>query len=210
MRLFSIVKSVFQVVVLLLVVSSVQASNGLEQMKRFLNGVTTLQANFEQTVFDQETQRVIDSSGVFSLKRPGQFRWDYTQPEAQQIVADGRQIWLYDPELEQVSVQSQDTALQGTPAMLLIAGDSVEKHFTVQDLGERDNTGWVELVPRSEESQFARILLAFSDDQLQSMEMVDKFGQITRFHFSDINTHPQFASRFFVFEAPDNIDVYSR
>lgn len=196
--------------VLCLVASSAQASNGLEQMHRFLGSLTTLQANFEQTVFNQETQQTVSSSGVFYLRRPDQFRWDYTQPEAQQIVADGRQIWLYDPGLEQVSVQSQETALAGTPAMLLISGDAVEKHFSVMDLGERDNTGWVELVPREEESQFARILLAFADDELLSMEMVDKFGQVTRFRFTDIENNPQFTSRFFEFEAPANTDIYNR
>lgn len=203
----------FRIVPLLVFIawtSALSAANGRDQMNRFLQDLNTLQANFEQTVFNENTRELVASEGVFYVRRPDQFRWDYISPENQQIIADGRQIWVYDPELEQVSVQSQATALTGTPAMLLISGDPVEKHFSVMDLGERDGQGWVELAPKDEESQFSRILLAFSENQLISMEMVDKFGQITRFHFSAIENNPVFTSRFFEFEPPLNIDIYNQ
>ena len=134
----------------------------------------------------------------------------FSQPEQQQIIADGRQIWLYDPELEQVSVQSQSKALAGTPAMLLVSGEPVEKAFEVFDIGSRQEMVWVELVPRDQESQFTRILLAFADNELRRMEMADKFGQLTKFRFYDIRQNPKFDDWFFRFERPENVDVYNQ
>ena len=150
------------------------------------------------------------SEGMLYMQRPRQFRWDYLEPEKQQIVADGRQIWLYEEELEQVSVQSQDKALAGTPAMLLTGGDTLEQHFEISDAGQRQGMDWVELIPRSEEGQFTHILLAFLDGELRAMEMSDKFGQITRLHFYDIDRNPRFDDWFFRFERPENVDLYNQ
>jgi outer membrane lipoprotein carrier protein len=186
------------------------ADESAGQLQRFLNGLTTLEAKFEQSVLNQEHTQAVRSQGVFYLQRPNKFRWDYSEPESQQIVADGRQIWLYDPDLKQVSVQNQESALQGSPALLLIGGDPVENSFEVIDIGRRQNMHWVELIPRDEESQFVRILLAFTDDDLRRMEMSDKFGQVTRFQFHDIKHNPIFKSTFFQFVPPHGTDIYSQ
>jgi len=195
---------------LLLIVAPVSASSSLQQMERFLTDMQSLQAHFEQSVLDPQQRQAARSQGVFSMQRPGRFRWDYSEPDKQQIIADGRQIWLLDPELEQVSVQTQEGALQGTPAMFLIGGDPVEKHFEVVDIGDSQGFAWVELIPRDKESQFIRVLLAFHDNLLQRMEMTDTFGQITRFQFYDIQQNPTFKPGFFVFTRPDYYDLYQR
>ncbi|MCW8889983.1 MAG: outer membrane lipoprotein chaperone LolA [Sedimenticola sp.] len=193
---------------MLLAVTTAAASNSLQQMDRFLTDLQSLQASFEQSVLDPQQQQAARSQGLFSMQRPDFFRWDYTEPEDQQIIADGRQIWLLDMELEQVSVQTQETALKGTPAQFLIGGDPVEKHFEVIDIGESQGFAWVELIPRDKESQFVRVLLAFSDNLLHRMEMTDAFGQITRFQFYDIKQNPTFERNFFVFKRPDAFDLY--
>ncbi|MET0092193.1 MAG: outer membrane lipoprotein chaperone LolA [Sedimenticola sp.] len=184
------------------------AGSGIEQMNLFLKEVKTFRAAFEQSVLDEDHLHAIRSQGMFYLQRPGQFRWDYTEPEAQQIIADGRQIWHLDPELEQASVQGQESALRGTPAMLLITGDPVERHFEVIDIGQRQGMGWVELIPRHEESQFTRVLLAFADNELRRMEMADKFGQITRFQFFDIERNVEFENDFFRYFPPAGLDLF--
>lgn len=192
----------------LLVSMSSYAGTGIDQMNRFLKDVKTLQANFEQSILDEEHRSAVRSQGVFYLQRPGKFRWDYSEPEDQMIVADGRQIWHYDPELEQASVQTQRTALKGTPAMLLITGDPVDTHFEVIDIGDRQGMGWVELIPRDAESQFTRILLAFVNDELRRMEMADKFGQVTRFQFYEIEHNPEFKGGLFQFIPPTGLDIF--
>lgn len=93
-------------------------------------------------------------------------------------------------------MQNQESALQGSPAMLLISGDPVENSFEVIDIGRRQNMDWVELIPRDAESQFVRVLLAFVDNDLLRMEMADKLGQVTRFQFYDIHHNPSFKSTF--------------
>lgn len=186
------------------------ANTGLQQMDRFLTDLQSLQASFEQSVLDPQQRQAARSQGLFSMQRPNLFRWDYSEPEKQQIVADGRQIWLLDPELEQISVQTQETALKGTPAQFLIGGDPVEKHFEVIDIGDSQGFAWVELIPRDKESQFVRVLLAFSENLLQRMEMTDAFGQITRFQFYDIKQNPSFKQGFFVFTRPDAFDLYQQ
>lgn len=190
--------------------STASANTGLQQMDRFLNDLQSLQAGFEQSVLDPQQRQAARSQGLFSMQRPNLFRWDYSEPDKQQIIADGRQIWLLDPELEQVSVQTQDTALKGTPAQFLIGGDPVEKHFEVIDIGDSQGFAWVELIPRDKESQFVRVLLAFSENLLQRMEMTDAFGQVTRFQFYDIKQNPSFKSGFFVFTRPDAFDLYQQ
>ena len=94
--------------------------------------------------------------------------------------------------------------------MLLVSGEPVEKAFEVFDLGRRQELAWVELIPRDEESQFTRIQLGFSDNELRQMEMADKFGQLTRFRFYDIRQNPKFDDWFFRFERPENVDVYNQ
>jgi len=195
---------------LALVSTATHAASGITQMKQFLSALTTLQARFEQTVENQDSGQRTDSKGTFYLRRPNQFRWNYEQPEEQQIVADGRQIWLYDPELKQVSVQSQYKALRGTPAMLLVSGDPVENAFLIKDAGSSDGLDWVELIPRDQESQFQRILLGFSDNELRRMVMDDKFGQVSRFRFFDIRHNPTFNSTFFFFDPPEDVDLYNQ
>lgn len=207
---FHFIGRVSSAVSILLISCSALAGNGVEQMKHFLQQVNSFQAGFEQMVLEADQQQALRSQGQFYLQQPDKFRWDYSEPEPQQIIADGRQVWLIDPELEQVSVQSQNTALKGTPAMLLIRGEPVEKHFEVIDIGDSQGLAWVELIPKEQESQFIRILLAFSNNDLQRMEMADKFGQVTRFQFYDIQHNPKFKPDQFVYEPPLYFDTLSQ
>jgi outer membrane lipoprotein carrier protein len=119
------------------------AQSGPQQLEAFLKDLTTLKADFQQTLQQDDEQTAYTSSGVFYLKRPGQLRWEYTAPSEQLIVADGDRIWLYDIELEQVSHRSQAAALVGTPAQLLSDQAPVSDHFQINDLGETDGLNWV-------------------------------------------------------------------
>ncbi|MCB1758475.1 MAG: outer membrane lipoprotein chaperone LolA [Gammaproteobacteria bacterium] len=197
-------------VTLLLLVHPLHADEAGSRLSRYLQNLTTLEAEFEQSVLNENLSQAVRSQGIFYLQRPDKFRWDYIEPERQQIVADGRQIWLYDPELEQVSVQSQQSALKGTPAALLISGEPVSNSFELIDIGRSQNLDWIELIPRDPESQFVRILLAFANDELLRMEMADKFGQVTRFQFHEIKRNPEFRSTFFKFVPPENTDIYNQ
>ena len=185
------------------------AAGAVDRLDRFLNGLDTLQADFIQTVTGTE-QGTTQAKGVFYLSRPNRFRWEYNAPEPQSIIADGRQIWLYDPELEQVSVQNQARALRGTPAMLLIDRGSVGESFEVSELDTVDGLTWFELIPRSEESQYERIRLGLRDDQLNRLEMRDKLGQRVSFQFLAVRSGVSLEDGLFEFEPPPGSDLYTQ
>ena len=184
------------------------ADAGKMHLNVFLDNLGTLQAKFEQSVLDQSHNQAERFQGVFYLRRPGQFRWDYSEPYEQLIVADGDRIWLYDSDLDQVSHRSQKDALSGTPAQLLSDASPIEDNFEVIDIGKSQGMAWVELIPRDKESQFVRILLAFMGKELRRMEMADQFGQITRFQFYDIQRNPALPDELFEFVPPEGSDVY--
>ena len=186
-------------------VSQAFAVSGKEQMETFLDGLVTLKADFEQRVWSgSQGQR---SVGILYLQRPGRFRWDYRTPD-QSVIADGRRIWLHDRELEQVSYQGQERALEGTPALLLVDTGPLENHFRIQEMGPHQDRHWVELLPIQEESEFTRILLGFRSNELQELEMTDKFGQVTRFNFEHVERNAEIDPALFVFRPPPGMDVF--
>ncbi len=194
-------------VLLIYPISMLQAAEGQDLLKQFLQGLTTLQADFQQILEQPDNGGVYTSSGTFYLKRPGQLRWEYNPPNDQLIVADGKRIWLHDRELEQVSHRSQKAALEGTPAQLLSATGPVDQHFELKKLAVEDGLSWLELLPRDEDAQFSSVRLALADNQLVRMEMSDNFGQITRFFFMNMQRNPVLDEALFDFTPPPQIDL---
>ncbi|MCU7856817.1 MAG: outer membrane lipoprotein chaperone LolA [Candidatus Thiodiazotropha sp. (ex Lucinoma borealis)] len=192
---------------LLTLTQTIWADDGPQQLELFLKDLNTLQADFRQTLEQQDDGSVYISHGVFYLKRPGLLRWEYDAPGEQLIVADGDRIWLHDIELEQVSHRSQQAALKGTPAQLLSDLAPITDHFQVNDLGEQDSLSWVELLPKEKEAQFASVRLALNDNRLQRMVMVDNFGQTTRFFFDNVQRNPTLNDALFKFVPPSMIDL---
>ncbi len=185
-------------------------ANGKARLDAFLDGLTTLEARFEQSVLDTENNKTGLFRGVFMLQRPGRFRWNYDAPYEQSIIADGRDLWIVDADLEQVTQQRQKSALKGTPAALLAENLDIDSEFELVDIGTRQEMEWLELIPRGEDSQFVRILLAFDGNQLMRMEMADKFGQITRFQFFDIVRNAELDPALFKFERPPAYELYAQ
>jgi len=195
---------------LALVAGPAWAGEGRTRLDNFLHGLHTFKANFEQSVLDTENARTGLYRGVFYLERPGRFRWNYVSPYEQSVIADGRDVWVVDKDLEQITQQSQRSALKGTPAQLLSDTEAVDKHFEIVEIGPSQGLEWLELLPRDEDSQFVRILLAFDKDTLKRMEMSDKFGQITRFHFSEAKRNPTLSAKLFEFHRPDGFDIFTQ
>lgn len=184
------------------------AASGMQQLQHFLDGLSSLRAGFEQSVANANRSQENRARGVFYLLRPDRFRWDYLEPFEQQLIADGRQVWAYDPEIEQVSVQLQDQALNGTPAQILASDAPLATHFEVTEIGVQGAFEWVELIPRDEDAQFTRILLGFAEDRLERMELTDRFDQLTRFRFFDLERNPALDPELFVFDPPESYEVF--
>ena len=192
---------------LLLIFSEVYAGQGPKKLNDFLHDVDDVRAKFEQSILNTETSETGRFQGVFSLSRPNKFRWDYTEPYPKVILADGKTLHIIEDELQQVTYISQDRALKGTPASILISQKDIDDKFEIIDIGESQGMDWVELIPRDEDSQFTRILIAFLADELRRMELADKFGQITRFQFYDVERNPDFEENAFVFKRLQGYDV---
>jgi outer membrane lipoprotein carrier protein len=186
---------------------SLWAESGINQLETFLEDLKTLKADFRQTLQQPDYDQVYASNGVFYLKRPGQLRWEYQTPSEQLIVADGDRVWLYDFELEQVSHRNQKAVLDGTPAQLLSGTGPISQHFEVNELGVESQLTWVELIPKSKEAQFSRVRLALQESRLERMEMLDNFGQVTRFFFDNMERNPELDDELFEFEPPPLIDL---
>lgn len=198
----------FLLLLLLLCSGSLLADDGARaHLDRFLDGLKTLRAEFAQEVIDTETNQVSHSNGVFYLSRPDRFRWVYEGDYPRYIIADGTTIWLVEEDLEQVSQRSQKAVLEGTPAGLFARKLDLDKEFEVQEIGQRMGLSWLRLRPRSEDSQFEQILLAFEGDKLSRMEMADRLGQVTRFDFFKIQRNPPLQDALFHFVPPPGYDI---
>lgn len=179
----------------------------VQRVEGYLSTVQSLEGEFQETIVDDASNLVDEARGKLYLQRPGQFRWDYSEPYLQSVVSNGKKVWVYDSELEQVTVKTLDSSLDDTPAMLLSSTQPVEDTFLVGDLVEKGGIEWVELKPKTAEAVFASVRLGFAGDELDVMELVDNFGQTTRLQFSAVVKNPTLDGALFEFTPPPGVDV---
>ncbi len=180
---------------------------GYSLLDEFFNGLRSLQSDFTQTVQDSRNNVTDASSGTLALKKPGKFRWDYAKPNAQTIVSDGRQIWLYDPELQQVTIRRADLSLQGTPAMLLSGEGNLRDSFEIEHVEQHDGMHVINLSPKRADTDFKLVQLALRKDQLVAMSLTDKLGQTTLLQFKQFKRNASVADSLFTFAVPAGVDV---
>ena len=183
------------------------AETSAQFLERYLAGLTSLQADFQQVSTVAGGDAVEKASGRLYLQKPGRFRWDYRQPNEQLIVSDGANVWLFDKELEQVTVRPIDESLAATPALLLAGKSSVGESFIISDAGSRDGIDWILLVPKRADTDFVEFRLGFTRAELRAMELKDKLQQATRIEFSDVQRNARLAADLFTFKPPAGIDV---
>lgn len=189
---------------LMLVAGNAQA--GL--LSDFLDGLHAYSARFEQVVRDANGEETERSSGTLMIERPGRFRWEYQQPYPQLIVADGNELFLYDPDLEQVTVRPMDDSLSRTPALLLTGDEPVDRHFEVEPVDDFNGLRWVALRPRGEGGDFEELVVGFdAEGEMSAMKITDGFGQTTELTFFDAEHDPDLPADAFVFVPPPGTDV---
>jgi len=182
-------------------------SSDADHLKRFLDNVQTLEANFKQTLVDDQGIELESSSGVVFLNRPDKFRWDYQQPYTQTIVTNGDTLWFYDEDLEQVTIRDVSSSIANTPAAVFGSYEDIDEQFIIIDMGTIEKFDWVELTPRDIESQYNSIRLGFDSEQLGMMVMFDNLGQVTRIDFTDEIINKKMDDSMFDFEPPQGIDI---
>ena len=180
-----------------------------EQLDSFTRGLTGLDGQFTQQVLDDSGRVRESSSGRVALSAPRLFRWEYEKPYPQLIVADGKTVWVYDPDLEQVSRRPQGSAEQDSPLAALIDPARLDRDYLVEDAGESDGLQWLVLRPKqgAEDAPFQSARLGMASSGLSPMEIVDALGQRTRISFSGWKRNPGFERGTFVFSPPAGVDV---
>ena len=193
--------------VVLMALPSLAPASSLERFSQFITATHTAQGKFQQKIFDGNRKLLQESSGVLAFSRPGRFRWTYFKPYSQLIVGDGRKVWIYDEDLNQVTVKKLDQALGSTPAALLAGNNEAMRAFRLTDKGAKDGVEWLEAVPRDKEGSFERIRMGFGEAGLKQMELVDSLGQTTVLQFDSLERNPRLSPGLFRFSPPKGADV---
>lgn len=182
-------------------------SSGEKQLDIFFAGLETMQAEFVQTLIDDKNRTIEESEGVLSMQRPNRFRIEYLRPYEQLYVADGKTFWLFDKELEQVTVRPQDESFAQTPAQLLSGTKPLSENFYLEYLGNHEDLDWLELRPKQAESNFDYIRLALDNNMIRAIETLDGLGNTTRLFLIHIKRNPSLATDSFKFVPPLGVDV---
>lgn len=180
---------------------------GERLVNEFVNDVITLQGRFEQSLIDAEGVVIERSSGTLEIERPGRFRWSYSEPYEQWLVADGLNIWSYDVDLAQVTVKAQAKALANTPALLLGGGEDALSQFSFDGSMVEKGTTWVRMIPIDSKSGFERMELGFMNGHLTRMVFFDNLEQTTLVALYDVTTNEPIDSERFDFRVPDDVDL---
>lgn len=196
------------ILLLFLCVSPVAADDAAARLQTALKNMDNLSADFKQTLRDEDKNIVQQSFGTLALQRPGKFAWIYTVPFEQRIIADGSELWIYDVELDQVTVKPMDAALSSAPIMILMKRTDIGDQFTINEVGQRKFLYWIELVPRAKDLEYTRIYIGLEDGQVRAMELQDQFGQSTQIVFENLRVGVVHNPATFKFVPPEGVDVY--
>tara|TARA_R110002096_G_scaffold65274_2_gene159007 strand:- start:1399 stop:2028 length:630 start_codon:yes stop_codon:yes gene_type:complete len=192
-----------------LIFTSTQCLAQTTEQKLFesLRTLSSLKANFFQQVVDSKGEVTQEAKGTFELKKPGRFRWHYDEPLSQQIIADGKNLWLFDIELAQATVQPIEQALGSAPIILLTDLKPLSDDFEIREMPASFGLDWVALVPKIQDTEFYRIEIGMDGDIIREMRLHDHFDQKTIIRFSEVTVSANLPDARFNFSIPEGVDV---
>ena len=198
----------FIALIVLLMPVHLYAGQGEVLLDKFLTETKTMLASFAQTLRTNEGEILQESSGKFYLNRPGKFRWDYAKPYQQEIVSDGTSVWIYDIDLQQVTVQQKTTALTNTPMALMDGKLKLAEAYTVSELDNRDGIYRLKLSSKSDEADFAELVIGVDVSGMRFLQLRDQFEQTTDIVFENLESNTSLSSELFKFVPPEGVDVF--
>lgn len=191
----------------LLLAANTANAGARDELDAFTKGLKGLDGQFSQQVFDARGRHKETSTGRIAVSAPRLFRWEYLKPYPQLIIADGKTVWVHDPDLQQVSKRPQGVEEANSPLAILLDPSRLDREFSVKDAGMAGGVEWLELTPKQAEATFKSARLGFADRALVQMEYVDALGQRTRIAFSGWKRNPAFARGTFVYVPQEGVDV---
>jgi outer membrane lipoprotein carrier protein len=195
----------------LLLCGAAQAS-ALEQFKSFVSSTKSAKGEFTQRQvknMDGSAKVSTPSTGNFVFARPGKFIWNYVKPYDQVLQADGDQLFIFDKDLNQVTVKKLGDALGSSPAAILFGSNDLEKNFTLTEAGSKDGVEWMKAVPKAKDSSFEQITIGLRNGLPEAMELKDTFGQVSLLSFRKIEKNPALSAASFKFVIPKGADVFN-
>lgn len=203
----SLTAALFGLILFVGVTHAQEQQTAVEKLTALLADAHTIDADFTQLTLDSSGVRIQETLGHMSLKRPGKFTWHTQEPMQQELVSDGKTVWLYDPDLMQVTVQKLDERMTHTPALLL-SGDmaQIEESFVVEFQQNRSVVDFV-LTPKAKDTLFDRLRLSFRDGLINDMQLEDAVGQKTTLYFFSLKMNTEMDDSLFQFSVPEGVDV---
>lgn len=201
------VSSVLLLILLCVLGMNRAQADARQRLLDFQQDVKVFSAGFKQWVTDENGMAIQESSGSVVLARPLRFRWVYRSPFEQVIVSDGKTLWFYDADLDQVTVKAVAANLDNSAALVLSATQPIEDTFELKSMPFKDGLEWVQAIPRDPGGNFQRIEIGFKGANLSRMVLRDSFGQTTRLEFSGIRRNPSVSDNEFIFVIPPGVDV---
>jgi len=183
------------------------ASDAIQRLDKYFSEVNSFEGQFVQIVYDENGVVLQEAKGDVALDKPGRFRWQYTQPYPQLILADGEYLWIYDEDLLQASAKPIDSALGNAPIMLLTNVRPLTDDFEIKDAEVKDGLDWVVLTPLIEDTEFHKIHIGLDGQGVKKMELQDHFSQKTVIEFENLKTNVSFGPDQFKFIVPEGVDV---
>jgi len=184
------------------------ADDATERLRIALKQMDNLTTDFKQTQLDEDKKVIQHSRGTLALQRPGKFAWIYIEPFEQRIIADGSELWIYDVELNQVTVKPMGEGLSNAPIMILMKQADITEQFDVQEVGQRKFLYWVELIPHASDLEYTHIYIGIDGERVRAMELQDQFGQSTQIVFDNLRVGVVHDPAIFRFVPPPGVDVY--
>ncbi len=202
------IKLIFLVFIFLISIQNSNADNTKDPLQYFLTDLKTLEAKFVQILINENAEELEKTEGVLYLKPPRSFYWYYQKPYLQKIISNGNRLWIFDEDLEQVTIKSIDNKIEQTPAGIILGNESVKEHFVQTRIGVIEGYNWIELMPKDLDAQYKIIKMGFLEDILGMMIIIDNLEQTTRIDFSDLKKNITLSSDLFNFNVPDNVDIF--
>ena len=185
-------------------------ASALEQFKAFVAGTKSARGEFNQRMVKEEGGKMRVSStanGVFIFARPGKFIWTYQKPYEQVLQADGEKLFIYDKDLNQVTIKTLGNAIGSSPAAILFGSNDLEKNFALSEGGLREGIEWLQAIPKAKDTSFEKIGIGLKDGVPVAMELRDSFGQISLLTFTKFEKNPSLPANQFHFALPKGADV---
>jgi len=197
----------------LLALPALSQAAALDQFKAFVASTKTARGEFSQRLVKNEggSARVSSqSTGTFEFSRPGKFIWIYKKPYEHQLQADGEKLYIYDKDLNQVTVRKLGNALGSSPAAILFGSNDLEQNFTLKEAGERDGIEWLQATPKAKDTTFDQIGIGLRGGVPVAMELRDSFGQVSLLSFTKFEKNPALPDSQFRFVPPKGADVFEQ